>query len=94
MNLVTMAHGRRSDPLDVFVSYWYAAIMEIPICILPFILQGRLRVCQMTLTVSLTCAAVLSICYTTLPRGKLKKWNADGKTKMYIFLHTHNSTHS
>ena len=40
----------------------------------------------MTLTVALTCAAVLSICYSTLPRGKSNKWNADGKIKLYLSM--------
>lgn len=79
VNLVSTALGRRSDPSDTFVSYWYAALMEIPIWILPFILQGRLHVCQVTLIVSLVCAAVLSICYAILPTGELKKCNLKGK---------------
>lgn len=73
VNLVTTALGRRSDASNTFVSYWYAALMEIPIWILPFILQGRLRVCQVALTVSLLCAAVSSIWYAILPTGELKK---------------------
>lgn len=79
VNLVSTAFGRRSDCSDNFVSYWYAALMEIPIWILPFILQGRPRVCQVTLIVSLVCAAVLSICDAILPTGELKKGNLKGK---------------
>jgi hypothetical protein len=75
VNLVTTALGRRSDPSNTFVSYWYAALMEIPIWILPFILQGHLRVCQVALTVPLLCAAVSSIWHAILPTGESKKCN-------------------
>jgi hypothetical protein len=83
VNLVTTALGRRSDPSNTFVSYWYAALMEIPIWILPFILQGRLRVCQVALTVSLLCAAVSSIWYAILPTGEL--WGV--LLKQSLFTH-------
>ncbi|XP_021926516.1 solute carrier family 22 member 1-like isoform X2 [Zootermopsis nevadensis] len=69
LNLVTTALGRRSNPSDIFVSYWYAALMEIPIWILPFILQSHIKIYQVVLTVSLMCAAILSICYAILPTG-------------------------
>jgi hypothetical protein len=75
LNFVTTALGRRSNPSDIFVSYWYAALMEIPIWILPFFLQSHLKVYQVVLTVSLICAAILSICYAILPTGKSKTWN-------------------
>ncbi|KAJ4429790.1 hypothetical protein ANN_21994, partial [Periplaneta americana] len=71
LNLLATAFNTRSDPSSDFTSYWYSALIEIPIWILPFILQGSPKMSQAALILSLTSAASLGIAHALLPTGNI-----------------------